>query len=180
MRRQNKLGLGLLCAAVGSLAVLTGLSASGGEQKKEEPKKEEPKKDDAVKADLEKLNGKWVAVSGEMNGQAILNRVLDGYTLAFSGDSCDFHQGNAPFVKRTFKIDPTKGPKTLDLVLADGAEKGKTNLAIYQFDGEILRICMARFDMARPSAFATKGITGVTILAFKKEGGNTTGTEPKK
>jgi hypothetical protein len=43
MRRQNKLGLGLLCAAVGSLAVLTGLYASGGEQKKEEPKKEEPK-----------------------------------------------------------------------------------------------------------------------------------------
>src|SRR6516165_1724708 len=43
MRRQSKLGLGLLCAAVGSLAVLTGLYASGGEPKKEEPKKEEPK-----------------------------------------------------------------------------------------------------------------------------------------
>jgi hypothetical protein len=41
MRRQSKLGLGLLCAAV--LALLAGLHASGDEPKKEEPKKEEPK-----------------------------------------------------------------------------------------------------------------------------------------
>src|SRR5690348_9259466 len=41
MRRQSKLGLGLLCAAV--VALLAGLHASGDEPKKEEPKKEEPK-----------------------------------------------------------------------------------------------------------------------------------------
>jgi hypothetical protein len=48
MRRQSKVGLGLLLTAVGSLVVLAGMYASGGEPKKDEPKKDEAKAEAAA------------------------------------------------------------------------------------------------------------------------------------
>jgi uncharacterized protein (TIGR03067 family) len=147
------------------------------EEPKKDPPKEEPKKDAGLQAELEKLQGSWVAVSGEMGGQAVSDKVLQGYSLTLSGDSCDLRMGNAPVVKRTFQIDPTKDPKTLDFVVAEGAQKGKVNLAIYQFtDQRTLKICMAVFDKPRPTAFITQGIAGVSILEYKRPGDTT----PKK
>jgi hypothetical protein len=48
MRRQSKIGLGLLLSAVGGLVVLAGLYARGDEPKKDAPKNEEPKAEAAA------------------------------------------------------------------------------------------------------------------------------------
>lgn len=74
--------------------------------------------------------------------------------------------GGAP--KLTFRIDPGKTPKELDL---RNTAKGKmeTWRAIYKIDGDTLTVCQAEDSTgARPKAF--KATKGVILTVFKRRG----------
>src|SRR5439155_12488432 len=62
----------------------------------------------------------------------------------------------------TFKIDPTKSPKTADSLQTEGPDKGKTLLGIYEIiDDNHKRACWAPVGKPRPTAFTSEpGRTG--------------------
>jgi uncharacterized protein (TIGR03067 family) len=66
------------------------------------------------------------------------------------------------------KIDPAKSPKTLDITPADGPNKGKTLLGIYELKGDELRVCWSEPGKDRPADFTSKEGSGRIFITYKR------------
>lgn len=122
--------------------------------------------DDAKKA-LAKMEGKWTIIAAERDGKA--DDTLKGAVRVNMGDKYTLTmKGGKPF-SGTFKIDPTKKPKTMDMMPTDGRYKDKTLLAIYEFDGDTMKVCFAEPGKERPTAFASKPGSGHVFIIQKHE-----------
>jgi uncharacterized protein (TIGR03067 family) len=53
----------------------------------------------------------------------------------------------------TQKIDPSKSPKTIDVTMIEGPDKGKVMLGIYEIDEDTLRACFDPQGKKRPTEF---------------------------
>ena len=110
----------------------------------------------------DKLDGKWLVISVERDGKA--DDALKGGVRVIAGEKYTLSDKNGKATPGTFKIDPTKKPKTIDMIPAEGQYKGKTLLGIYEIDSQTLKICFAEPGKERPTAFASKG----AVLAIHK------------
>lgn len=123
--------------------------------------------DDAAK-DLEKFQGDWVMVSYTVDGKPAAADVLQSLKLNVKGDTSTFTIGKVTSMG-TYKLDPAKKPKWLDILVTTGAEKGMTMLSIYEFDGEQLKICHSAANVKdRPKEFVSKPGTGHILEVWKK------------
>ena len=78
------------------------------------------------------------------------------------------YAGDKPVGERTFTVDPSKKPKTLDSTPSEGPHKGKTFPAIYEFDGDAGKICQAAPGKDRPKEFDAKKGTGQMVAVYKR------------
>jgi uncharacterized protein (TIGR03067 family) len=108
-----------------------------------------------VSKDLDKLQGTWVGSDGTMK------LVIKGnkYTFTSAGDN---EEG-------TLKADASKKPAALDIHISKGPQEGKTQLAVYQLEGDTLKICYAEPDKERPTELAAKDGSGQGMLVLKRE-----------
>ncbi len=128
-------------------------------------------KDDEIRKERDRLQGTWSLVlfsaSGkpapEMKGEKIK---IEGDTIIFAGTE-----------KSTFKIDPSKKPRELDLTPA-GGEQGQALPIIYELNGDELKLALPidksppMFDEKnqpilktpkRPTGFEDKSATIITL-----------------
>ena len=137
-------------AALATLIAVTGLSAQD------------------VTKEMEKLNGVWVATSADSGGVKVPADDVKDFKLTIKGGEYTASLGKEE-QKGTLKIDPTKKPMTMDITLDTGPNKGKTQLAIYELQAGVLKVCVSDIDKKeRPTNFDTKDKPGVTLLVFKK------------
>jgi uncharacterized protein (TIGR03067 family) len=131
----------------------------------------EDKKDDAKK-DQEALQGTWRPVSSEQGGKDQTDEAKE-YTLTFDKDTFTVKKGDEVIIKGTFKVDPSKKPKAIDMTVTEGRrddDKGKEVLGIYEVDKDSLKWCTAEpGGKDRPKAFATKEGTKDLLVTLKKE-----------
>jgi len=73
--------------------------------------------------------------------------------------------GDELFFKAKVTIDPTKTPKTIDYEMKEGVNAGKTQLGIYEFEGDKFRSCFAAPGADRPKEF--KGGEKLTLSEWK-------------
>src|SRR5437763_8723756 len=73
------------------------------------------------------------------------------------------------YIKAKFTIDPSQKPKTIDYAVTEGTNKGKTQLGIYEIDGDTLKFCFAAPEKPRPAEFASKADSGHTLSVWKRE-----------
>ena len=68
----------------------------------------------------------------------------------------------------TFKIDASKKPATIDLLIGKGSkDAGKTQLGLFKLDGGQLTLVIAGVDVKeRPKSF--DGEKGVEVTVFKR------------
>ena len=71
--------------------------------------------------------------------------------------------------KGTVKLNPAAKPKALDITGTDGPNKGKTILAIYERNGNTLRVCYDLGGKNRPTEFKTKEGTQLFLVTYKRE-----------
>src|SRR5207249_874334 len=86
--------------------------------------------EEAVKKELANFQGDWKLVSAERDGKP--DESFKGYHSIIKGNQLTGKQGDMTMTS-TIKIDPTRTPKTIDVTLVDGPDKGKTRLGIYEF-----------------------------------------------
>lgn len=118
--------------------------------------------------DLKKLAGSWLPTEAELAGKAFPEKILKSMKLTLSdgkytvavGEQLD--QGNV-------KIDHTAKPKSMDIVGTEGPNKGKTLLAIYELDGDKLRICYDLAGKKRPTEFKTEPETRQFLVTYQRE-----------
>ena len=70
--------------------------------------------------------------------------------------------------KATIAVDPSKSPRTIDVTLDDGPEKGMVAPGIYQIKGDELLVCGAQAGKDRPTGFTAKAGAGWTLMALKR------------
>jgi uncharacterized protein (TIGR03067 family) len=67
----------------------------------------------------------------------------------------------------TCKLDPSAKPKALDITGTEGPNEGKTILAIYERDGDTLRVCYDLSGKDRPKEFKTSEGTPLFLVEYK-------------
>jgi uncharacterized protein (TIGR03067 family) len=69
----------------------------------------------------------------------------------------------------TLTYHPATKPMALDIVGTDGPNKGRAILAIYERDGDTLRLCYDLSGNSRPTEFITKEGTQLFLVTYKLE-----------
>ena len=70
--------------------------------------------------------------------------------------------------KGKIKLDPAKNPTEIDFQFEEGRHKGKTDLAIYAWDGANLKLCWVRDGDKHPTEFGTKPDDKRVLLLLKR------------
>jgi uncharacterized protein (TIGR03067 family) len=122
---------------------------------------------DAVKKELKKFEGTWKIVSLEVEGMKLPAKAFEGARLIIKGDAFTMKEEKVTH-KGTFKVDPTKKPKMIDLIFTEGPAKGKTLLGIYELEGDTYTICLAVKGKKRPTTFTGKAGTDFGLEVLKR------------
>jgi uncharacterized protein (TIGR03067 family) len=139
---------------------------------------------DAVKEELKKLEGTWKPVSGERGGEQAPEEVFKDGKLVIEGGKWVEHLAKDRVAERRFTIDPTKDPKTIDLIeqldafsKKDGVTKQEkkqvTTYGIYRLEGDKLTVCVLPSSINdeskdRPTIFRTKKGLPWAIVIFER------------
>lgn len=124
-----------------------------------------PAQESKPPAGTEALQGVWVITS--INDQSAREGSPE-MTLTFTGDK--YHQtlGGEVNERGSTKIHGSKKPMTIDLIITEGTDAGKTQLGIIEVTGDTVR---ASLDIPgagqRPADFTVK--EGVIVFVGKKK-----------
>jgi uncharacterized protein (TIGR03067 family) len=125
-----------------------------------------PKK--AARGVATELEGEWQMVSAVMNGAPMEKSAVAWVKRVTTGNETAVYAGPQTMLKAQFTNDPSKSPKTLDYVHTAASNKGKTTLGIYQFDADLLKICMAAPGSKRPTKFESTRGDGASFTVWKR------------
>jgi uncharacterized protein (TIGR03067 family) len=135
-----------------------------------------------AKREQEKLQGTWRFQKLEIPDGGPRKYLEEHGRMTISGNKATIavmeKDQNMKLAELTFRLDPTRTPKALDLTwdfayVPPGDKtaeaewkkvKGKTIPAIYSFDGDTLRVFVGEDQKERPKEFPTKEGEGVIIL----------------
>ena len=124
---------------------------------------------DQAKKDLQRLQGTWIMVALEVDGKLVGEDKLKDTTLVIKGNKY-ITRVREREIETTFTLDPSKKPKAIDMVFADGDKKDKVLKGIYEIDGDTLRICRGLSPEGdRPAQFGTWPDTGIFVVTWKRQ-----------
>jgi uncharacterized protein (TIGR03067 family) len=123
--------------------------------------------DAATKKDLAKLQGEWSMTSGTADGYDMPEAILASAKRTCTNDQVTVVINGQVILKAKFTIDASKTPKTIDYDVANGPNKGKKLVGIYEFDGETFRACFAAPGDTRPTDFTSKPDSKRTLSTWK-------------
>jgi uncharacterized protein (TIGR03067 family) len=124
---------------------------------------------DVVAEELKRFEGTWKQIAYERDGvkEPLDEQGWDPITT-FTAEEfvVTLADGGIP-IKGTYRIDPTKSPKTVDWTDTIGEDAGKTLLAIYSLEDDRLIFCAAYPGLKRPTEFRTR--PGQVLRVFQRE-----------
>src|SRR6266568_1019102 len=123
----------------------------------------------AVKKDLAALQGEWTMISGSADGQPMPPEMVKQMKRVCKGDETTTTMNGQIYLKAKITIDPSKKPKTIDYQMLEGFTKGKTQLGIYEVEGDMFKACFASPGAERPAEFSGKPGEGRTFSSWKRQ-----------
>jgi uncharacterized protein (TIGR03067 family) len=127
-------------------------------------------KEELAKKELKALKGAWKVISREVDGKKVSQEELkDVVVTRDEAGKFSARRGDMVIGVGTIKIDPTKKPKTMDVIYTEGNNKEKTLLGIYEFEGDSYRLCVAPPGAKRPTEFSAKAGSGNALMVYQRE-----------
>lgn len=126
----------------------------------------------ATNKELQKFQGTWVMVAGEVDGKKIAEEQIKQSTLTFAENKVTV--ASPPLSTDTLratltKLDPTKTPKEMYWMRTTGPNAGKPIRAIYEFAGDDqVKLCFDPSGKGAPTKFAATGETGYILHIWKR------------
>src|ERR1043165_9849063 len=124
---------------------------------------------DDIENELKRFQGIWTQVAYERDGvkEPLDEEGWDPITT-FTGSEfvVTLADGSIP-IKGTFRIDPTRNPKTVEWMDTIGEDAGQTLLAIYALEDDRLIFCAAYPGLERPREFRAR--PGQVLRVFRRE-----------
>ena len=136
------------------------LAATGGAGARADDKAE-------VGKELKKFHGVWTFESVEAGGKKAPADGFKGMTVTFAGDKYKVKKGDEVIQSATQKLDPSRSPKTIDVTVDEGLNKGAVMLGIYEISGDTLKVCFDAEGKKRPTEFKTSS-GSQTLVVHKR------------
>jgi uncharacterized protein (TIGR03067 family) len=125
--------------------------------------------EERLKREEEKLAGTWRVTAAKANGERVPPDQVPKMKLTFKDGKFTVQRGEEKPREGTYKIDPTKNPKTIDIVnRTTGPEKDQKQVGIYELTGNELKICACDASKKRPTNFDTRDKDGYSVLVLKR------------
>ena len=137
-----------------------------GDVKVKAPKKAKAAPAAAGSGPATEFEGEWRLVSGVMDGKQMEESVVKWVKRVTKGNQTTVYAGPQVMLQVEFTTDASKSPKAIDYINIAGANKGKTQHGIYEFDGDLLKFHIAAPGAPRPTRFEP-GDSG-TLTVWKR------------
>jgi uncharacterized protein (TIGR03067 family) len=124
-------------------------------------------KEAAIKKEWERLNGTWQGVRPVPEGKKP-PAPREKVSVTLKDGKFTFKRGGEVVAEGATEIDPTATPKSIDVKIATGLEKGEALRGIYVVKGDTLRLCFAGPGQPRPKAFEPAKGSGHDLLTYKR------------
>jgi uncharacterized protein (TIGR03067 family) len=122
---------------------------------------------DAAREDIAKWQGTWRAIAMETDGKPAADDKIKDIRLTVTGT--DYHFQNGAFSEHgRYKFDATKDPRSLDIVVGDGKDKGKVYLVIYKISDDRLTLCFRSDNKSRPESFSGAAGSGCVLEEWQR------------
>ena len=109
------------------------------------------------------IHGMWTVFSAERVGSPISQFV--NARLVFRGDQFGMQRGERRIGEGTYRVDPGKTPKEIDLTDNSG-----TRLGIYKLEGDQLTLCLTEPNRpSRPTEFTAPAGSPQMVLVLRRE-----------
>jgi len=115
----------------------------------------------------ETMQGTWLPSTAELGGKMFPEEIRKITKLVIKGDTYTVTVGEA-VDQGIVKLNQSVQPKEMDIIGTEGPNKGKTILAIYEQDGDTLRICYDLSSKTRPTEFKTQPGTQLFLVTYKR------------
>ncbi|HYV37714.1 MAG TPA: TIGR03067 domain-containing protein [Gemmataceae bacterium] len=128
-----------------------------------------PQGDDASKKDLDAMQGVWKVVELTESGEKLLEKETEPVEVTILANKMSIHDKGQFREEITLKLDAKAKVKAVDFVYTKGGNTGKTELGIYNLDGDKLTICMNETKGgARPTEFTSTKANGCSVAVLKR------------
>ena len=121
--------------------------------------------------DFKRMGGIWKPTQAELAGQPMPPPVLKSITLKLDGAdyevTVDTEKGKS-VDKGTVALDQVAKPKAMTVTGVEGPNAGKTFLAIYELDGDTMRVCYDLSGTRRPAEFKTAPATPLYLVTYQR------------
>ena len=145
--------------SLGALFCAVGFAVSGGSGALADDKAD-------LEKEVRKFQGTWTFESSKTGGKELPASELKGLILTCEGAKHTVKKGDEVIQVGTQKLDPSKSPKTIDVTMAEGPNKGAVMLGIYEISGDTLKVCFDPEGKKRPTQF--KGASGAQTFVVHK------------
>lgn len=128
----------------------------------------EDPKEKAIRDELIRFGGTWLFAELEIGGTRVPPAGFVANRLILQGDrflSIDSRETTAGY----YKIDPTRVPKTIDVVFTSGSPKGTTVRGIYELTDDTYKTCITEDNGPRPEKFESKPGSTYALEVLKRE-----------
>src|SRR5437868_11086988 len=89
-----------------------------------------------AKKDQDKLQGEWTLESGTREGTEIPEDIAKSLKRTIKDDGFSVTRDGQALNKGTFKLDPSKKPKAIDITIKRDGQEDQLSLGSYEFDGD--------------------------------------------
>jgi uncharacterized protein (TIGR03067 family) len=110
------------------------------------------------------LVGEWEMQAAFQEGHSLDAAMVKTGHRVTSATHTTTYFGKQVFMKAAYTTDASRNPKTIDLVLASG----KTQLGIYEVQGDIMKICFTKPGCPRPTDFQSNPGDRRTSAVWKR------------
>ncbi len=118
------------------------------------------------KKDLDAIQGTWSESIAEVRGRKQPRDFLFPVKVTFDGDKVMAKVGRRePELRGTLKLDESIRPRHYDLTTPEG----RSAPAIYELDGDTLKVCISGIGEERPTSFETTPANEWTLIVYKRE-----------
>jgi uncharacterized protein (TIGR03067 family) len=114
------------------------------------------------------FEGEWPLVSAVMNGKPMQQSDVQWVKRVTQGNRTTVYAGPQVMLQVEFTANSSTSPKAIDYLNLAGSNKGKTQLGIYEFEGDLLKFCIAAPGTPRPTQFQSTPSDRGTLTVWKK------------
>lgn len=117
--------------------------------------------------DGQAIQGNWRPLRAELGGVRMSEAVVKTIRLKLERGKYEAFVGDEPD-RGTYVLDSKARPRAITVSGTEGPNRGKTFPAIYELDGDTLRICYDLSGAKRPAKFETTAGTRLYLVTYSR------------